>query len=255
MRAVLALPCLLAAMSVSGCAVAVLGTAGAVGLTSVQEKTMGEAVDDATASNEIKAKLLNESGARFVEAVLPEEGFEDIPQLFAFATEENTVYSVKPGQWFLKAPSSVVTSSETLTTPADTRPIAENILALIISPQVTADDAALKKTTPWWIAPNYAYDSTQLLNATTDSPQGTQHMLPPRVAVTLVAIDEASARKLALKYPDTMPQLIPPGAFTLADNKQQDLKNLATKLRDEQLNYQVFSTTISMRNSKWGLLR
>src|SRR3990167_9167758 len=67
MRAVLALPCLLAALSVSGCAVAVLGTAGAVGLTSVQEKTMGEALDDATASNEIKAKLLNESGAKFAE--------------------------------------------------------------------------------------------------------------------------------------------------------------------------------------------
>lgn len=169
--------------------------------------------------------------------------------------EENTVYSVKPGQWFLKAPASVVTASETITTPADTRPIAENIIALIISPQVTADDAALKKTTPWWIAPKYAYDSTQLLNATADSPQGTQHMLPPRVVVTLVAIDEASARKLALKYPDTMPQLIPSGAFTLADNRQKDLKDLAEKLRAEQLNYQVFSTTISMRNSKWGLLR
>ncbi|MBI1399385.1 MAG: BON domain-containing protein [Hyphomonas sp.] len=67
MRAVLALPCLLAALSVSGCAVAVLGTAGVVGLTSVQEKTMGEALDDATASNEIKAKLLTESGAKFAE--------------------------------------------------------------------------------------------------------------------------------------------------------------------------------------------
>lgn len=169
--------------------------------------------------------------------------------------EENAIYSVKPGQWFLKAPTSIITASETLTTPASTRPIAENILALIISPQVTADDAALKKATPWWIAPKYAYDSTQLVNATTDSPQGTQHMLPPKVVVTLVAIDEASARKLALKYPDTMPQLIPPGAFTLADNRQKDLKELATKLREEQLNYQVFSTTINMRNSKWGLLR
>ncbi len=67
MRAVLAPACLLAALSLSGCAAAVLGTAGAVGLTSVQEKTMGEAVDDATASNEIKAKLLNESGAKFAE--------------------------------------------------------------------------------------------------------------------------------------------------------------------------------------------
>jgi uncharacterized protein (TIGR02599 family) len=169
--------------------------------------------------------------------------------------EENTVYSVKPGQWFLKAPTSVITANETITTPADSRPIAENILALIISPQVTTDDAALKNTTQYWIAPNYAYDSTELINTNTNSPQGTQHMLPPRVVVTLVAIDEASARKLAEKYPDTMPQLIPAGAFTLCANMQKDLKALAAKLQSEQLNYQVFSTTINMRNSKWGLLR
>ncbi len=169
--------------------------------------------------------------------------------------EENTVYAVKSGQWFLNAPANVITAAETIATPADTRPIAENILALIISPQVTADDAELKKTDPWWIAPKYSYDSTVLANETTDSPQGTQHMLPPRVVVTLIAIDEASARKLAEKYPDTMPQLGPPEAFTLCANRQKDLKDLETRLKGEQLNYQVFSTTINMRNSKWGLLR
>ena len=67
MRIALLLPCLLASVSLTGCAAAVVGTAGAVGLTTVQEKTMGEALDDATASNEIKAKLLNESGAKFAE--------------------------------------------------------------------------------------------------------------------------------------------------------------------------------------------
>ncbi len=67
MRSIYLLPCLMASFSLTGCVAAVVGTAGAVGLTSVQEKTMGEAIDDATASNEIKAKLLNESGARFAE--------------------------------------------------------------------------------------------------------------------------------------------------------------------------------------------
>lgn len=67
MRTVFLLPALLATFSVTGCAAAVVGTAGAAALTSVQEKTMGEALDDATASNEIKAKLLNESGAKFGE--------------------------------------------------------------------------------------------------------------------------------------------------------------------------------------------
>ena len=67
MRNIFVLPCLLATLTLPGCAAALIGTAGAVGLTSVQEKTMGEALDDATASGEIKAKLLNESGARFAE--------------------------------------------------------------------------------------------------------------------------------------------------------------------------------------------
>lgn len=67
MRNLFVFPLLLATLGTTGCAAAVVGTAGAVGLTSVQEKTMGEALDDATASNEIKAKLLNESGAKFAE--------------------------------------------------------------------------------------------------------------------------------------------------------------------------------------------
>lgn len=53
---------LASSIALSGCVAAAVGTAGAVGLAAVQERTMGEAVDDATASNEIKAKLLSEGG-------------------------------------------------------------------------------------------------------------------------------------------------------------------------------------------------
>lgn len=42
----------------AGCAAVAVGAGAAVGVATVQEKTVGEAVDDATASNEIKAKLL-----------------------------------------------------------------------------------------------------------------------------------------------------------------------------------------------------
>jgi osmotically-inducible protein OsmY len=51
----------------SGCVVAAIGTAGAIGVAATQEKTMGEALDDATTSNEIKAKMLSESRRRFGE--------------------------------------------------------------------------------------------------------------------------------------------------------------------------------------------
>ena len=46
----------------TGCAAAVVGTAGAVGVASVQERTVGEAVDDAATSNEVKARLLSNRG-------------------------------------------------------------------------------------------------------------------------------------------------------------------------------------------------
>lgn len=168
--------------------------------------------------------------------------------------EENEVYS-NPGGWFRDAAKGVIAASDSIATPSYTRPIAENIIALIISPQVTADDATFKNAKPWWIAPKYSYDSAEAVNVSLESPQGTQHMLPPRVVVTLVAIDEASARALAEKNPEAMPKLIPDGAFTKRDDLQADLKALETKLRAEQLNYRVFSSTINMRNSKWGLLR
>ncbi|MEQ3648465.1 BON domain-containing protein, partial [Hyphomonas sp.] len=58
---------LLFALPLGGCAVAALGTAGAVGVAAAQEKSLGEAVDDATASNQIKSKLLSESANRFGE--------------------------------------------------------------------------------------------------------------------------------------------------------------------------------------------
>ncbi|RAN36545.1 hypothetical protein HY11_02130 [Hyphomonas pacifica] len=63
----LAIAFLFLSLPLTGCAVAAIGTAGAVGLTAAQEKTMGEAVDDATASNEIKSKLLSESANSFGE--------------------------------------------------------------------------------------------------------------------------------------------------------------------------------------------
>lgn len=169
--------------------------------------------------------------------------------------EGNSVYSDAAGQWFKDAMTGIITDAESAERPAHSRPIAENIVALIISPQVTQQDADNKKAQPWWIAPHYNYDSTIAAHTSMNSPQGTQHMLPPRVMVTLVAIDEASARNLAEQNPEGMPQLVPQGAFTQCQDRQKDMEALEASLRSKQLNYRVFSSTITMRNSKWGLLR
>ena len=67
MRMQFAAAAVLFALPLGGCAVAALSTAGAVGVAAAQEKSLGEAVDDATASNEIKSKLLSESANKFGE--------------------------------------------------------------------------------------------------------------------------------------------------------------------------------------------
>lgn len=171
------------------------------------------------------------------------------------ASEDNSIYSVKPGEWFKDSVSSVISASETKGKPSNTRPVAENIIALIISPQVTADDAMNLHLDTTWIAPNYAYDSVSTTGSSINNPQGTQHMLPPIVQVTLVAIDEASAQKLAEKYPDSVPQLVPSGSFARCSDYKTDMAALEGRLLDEHLNYRVFTSAIALRNSKWGLLK
>ena len=46
----------------SGCVVAAVGAVGTAGVATFQERSVGQALDDATASNEIKAKLLSRGG-------------------------------------------------------------------------------------------------------------------------------------------------------------------------------------------------
>lgn len=56
-----------AAIMLQGCVAAGVAGVGAVGTAVVQEKSLGTALDDTTASSEIKAKLLRESRARYGE--------------------------------------------------------------------------------------------------------------------------------------------------------------------------------------------
>lgn len=48
--------------ALSGCATAIVGAAGATAVTATQERSFGEALDDAAVSNEIKSKLLANGG-------------------------------------------------------------------------------------------------------------------------------------------------------------------------------------------------
>jgi osmotically-inducible protein OsmY len=67
MRAFATLFVIAAAASVSGCMTAALGTAASVGVYAMQDRTIGEGIDDATASNEVKMRLMAADSAAFAE--------------------------------------------------------------------------------------------------------------------------------------------------------------------------------------------
>lgn len=168
------------------------------------------------------------------------------------SSEQNEIYSVTPGEWFAHAAEEVIKPNETSDTPSHSRPLAENIIGLIISPQVTAEDAKAQSAPATWLAPEYTFDSAKVFSPSSKNPQGTQHLLPPTVLVTLIAIDEASARRLAEANPESAPDLIPDGAFTQCAQFESDLRAVEASLLERKLNYRIFSTAVPMRNSKWN---
>lgn len=166
--------------------------------------------------------------------------------------ERNEVYAASGNEWFKDAAAQVVTASETAAKPSYSRPVAENIVALVISPRVTKADAELAGRTPTWIAPDYSYDSQSTYGATSSNPQGLQHLLPPLLQVTLVAVDEASAARLVEE--GNSANLVPTNAFKSCTNFAADLAALEAALIGRKANYRVFSTTVALRNSKWNLI-
>ena len=67
MRAFVLLAVFAAAVSLSGCMTAALGTAASVGVYAMQDRTIGEGIDDAAASNQVKLRLMAADGAAFAE--------------------------------------------------------------------------------------------------------------------------------------------------------------------------------------------
>lgn len=67
MRAFFLTIMLIAGGAASGCTTAALGTAASVGVFAVQDRTIGEGIDDAAASNRVKMRLLAADNIAFAE--------------------------------------------------------------------------------------------------------------------------------------------------------------------------------------------
>ena len=151
------------------------------------------------------------------------------------------------------------------------RPVAENIIALIITPRLSKRDeqevkAGASELDSSPLAPKYTYDSALTKNAGqsgSDPRVNPKNQLPPVLQITMVAIDETSAARLNLKdssaatanifnltnkFTDTSKYtgdlVVSPGAA--ADS------SLENTLISKRVSYRVFSTNVPIRAAKWS---
>jgi uncharacterized protein (TIGR02599 family) len=128
--------------------------------------------------------------------------------------------------------------------------LAENVIALIVLPKLSQQ----QDPTGASIAPSYTYDSANSLDTTT------KNQLPPEVQLTLVALDETSAIKLAAQNGTIPPYLGLASLFQQVGDLStsstsaygKDLLTLQNTLIQSRLNYRVFTTNVTIRAAKWG---
>lgn len=150
-------------------------------------------------------------------------------------SEEFTVYQYPWDRtWLNKFATSSLTSN--------TRALAENIIALILLPQRRPDDVEL--------APRYAYDSRAWQQPVrTALGDLTQNQLPPLVQVTMVVIDEPSAKRL--QDQGQLKGLVDASLFQDSTQFEGDWQRLQEKLKG-QCRYRCFQTTVSLASSTWS---
>lgn len=126
------------------------------------------------------------------------------------------------------------------------RVLADNIVALIFLPKDPTDLA---------LSSDYGYDSSPNSNASDETSK--EHQLPAYIQVTMVAIDEQSAARLAANYGNNMPSMIKPQWFTDTSKYEEDLDWLRQQLSGkwdskERVNYRIFNSNVALRGAKWS---
>ena len=136
-----------------------------------------------------------------------------------------------------------------------TRPIAENILALVISPRLAR--VGRNEADTYKIAQNYNFDSTVAGDVGTSDqdfgPQGTQHLLPPLLQVTMVALDSRGGERISFdaQLQTQVAQMVT-SRFSSAARYTADLQALESDLVQKRLAYRVFTSAIPLRQSRWS---
>ncbi len=129
-------------------------------------------------------------------------------------------------------------------------PLADNIIALVISPRDALESASGSRDETYSkIAPDYNFDS----NSDDPSFEGYSQQVPPLLRVTMVAIDEASAVRFenGAKMPEEF-RSATTGLFKSTRQYSDDIRKLTETLNDQKINHKIFSSLVMLRSSKWG---
>ena len=188
---------------------------------------------------------------RLMELIEPSEN------LSIYGLEAGATSSTYTGRdWFTNA----------LTSGTGVSIVAENIIALILLPKLTAQDeqnltgAGGGHYSDASLAPNYLYDSTGLnMTTVSDANLNPKNQLPPVIQVTLVAIDEVSANRMTSAACTQLSAKLGGLFQSVGDTENasnpgyaQDLKSLQDYLVSNRINYRIFTTNITMKAAKWS---
>ncbi len=134
-------------------------------------------------------------------------------------------------------------------------PLAENIVAIIISPRDSIEDTASSRTKNFSkIAPNYSYNSndSERIRDPDDAFSSYVQQVPPLIRVTMVAIDEASAIRLedGSRIPSEISKALG-NRFKNTASFDDDIQALSAELDAGNVGYKVFTTMVLLRSAKW----
>jgi uncharacterized protein (TIGR02599 family) len=149
-----------------------------------------------------------------------------------------------------------------------TRMVADNIIALVISPRLAEHDledsdenspaSRYNLDTAIDIAKDYMYDSRAFQYESGSGSTGavgfSRHQIPPVLRITMIAVDETDVARFANQGDPTKPPAYAPDDNYFRDAKKypDDLKNLTESLDSIGIRHRVFTSNIRMREGNFS---
>jgi uncharacterized protein (TIGR02599 family) len=139
------------------------------------------------------------------------------------------------------------TTNVDATPPTNIFPIADNVVAFAVLPQLSDRESANAGI----LAPGFSYD-TRMTWSSGAQPTN-MHQLPPVVQVIMVVLDESSARRIENGSTEPTAELgfNPASVLTSPANLETDLDTISAALSAKRLNYRIFRSEIPIRSAKW----